>query len=221
MSDQLRKTARAIAGKYLSSGDPLGWFEDLYSQAEESVSIIPWADLEPNPNFIDWLDQHSCPAPCKAIKIGSGLGDDAEELSRRGFATTAFDISKSAIAWSKKRFPDSSVSYVTADLLSVPVEWKSRFGFVLESYTLQVLPPDLRAFAIECIASLVAPEGMLLVIARGREPTAPKGEMPWPLTREELSLFKDHGLSEVIFEDYLDSEKPPVRRFRVTYRKEA
>lgn len=52
MSDQLRKTARAIAGKYLSSGDPLGWFEDLYSQAEESVSIIPWADLEPNPNFI-------------------------------------------------------------------------------------------------------------------------------------------------------------------------
>jgi len=57
--------------------------------------------------------------------------------------------------------------------------------------------------------------------ARGREPTAPKGEMPWPLTREELSLFKDHSLKELIFEDYLDREKPPVRRFRVTYRKEA
>lgn len=221
MSDELRKTARAIAHKHLRSGDPLGWFEDLYSQAEENVSIIPWADLKPNANFIDWLDHHSCPPPCEAIKIGSGLGDDAEELSRRGFTTTAFDISKSAIAWSKKRFPRSSVSYVTADLFSLPVEWKSRFGFVLESYTLQVLPPDLRATAIQCVASLVAPEGMLLVIARGREPTAPKGEMPWPLTREELSLFKDHGLKELIFEDYLDSEKPPVRRFRVTYRKEA
>ena len=56
---------------------------------------------------------------------------------------------------------------------------------------------------------------------RGREPTAPKGEMPWPLAREELSLFKNHGLSEVIFEDYLDGEKPPVRRFRATYRKKA
>lgn len=41
--------------------------------------------------------------------------------------------------------------------------------------------------------------------------------MPWPLTKEELSLFEDHGLKKVFLEDYLDSEEPPVRRFRATY----
>ncbi len=95
----LRASARQIAYKYLKAGDPLGWFEELYSRAGDDVSVIPWADLTPNPNLIDWLE-HSHGAPFgKALKVGCGLGDDAEELVRRGFETTAFDISTSAIAW--------------------------------------------------------------------------------------------------------------------------
>ena len=217
MSETQRATAREIAHKHLDSGDPLGWFEELYSQADEDSSIIPWADLEPNPNLIDWLNQSGTAHSGLAIKIGSGLGDDAEELSRRGFETTAFDISESAIAWSRKRFPKSSVSYIVADLFFAPIEWKVRYDFVLESYTLQVLPPSLRAKAVRCITSFVAPTGTLLVIARGREPSDPEGNMPWPLTREEMSLFEAHGLKEVSFEDFMDSENPPVRRFRATY----
>ena len=217
MSETQRAFAREIAHKHLDSGDPLGWFEELYSQADEDSSIIPWADMEPNPNLIDWLNQSGTAHSGLAIKIGSGLGDDAEELSRRGFETTAFDISESAIAWSRKRFPKSSVSYIVADLFFAPIEWKVRYDFVLESYTLQVLPPSLRAKAVRCIASFVAPTGTLLVIARGREPSDPEGNMPWPLTREEMSFFEAHGLKEVSFEDFMDSENPPVQRFRATY----
>lgn len=220
MSDTQRKIAREIAHKHLSSGDPLGWFEALYSRAAENVSLLPWADLKPNPNLVDWLNKNSSLLVCRAIKIGSGLGDDAEELARYGFDTTAFDISESAIEWSRQRFPHSSVSYVVADLFTAPVEWKSGFDFVLESYTLQVLPPDLREQAIQCIASFVAPGGTLLVIARGRASTEPEGKMPWPLTIEELARFKGHGLTEVAFEDFMDTETPPVRRFRVCYHKE-
>jgi hypothetical protein len=88
---------------------------------------------------------------------------------------------------------------------------------VLESYTLQVLPHDLRDRAVEAISSFVAPGGTLLVIARGRERDEPEGKMPWPLTREELALFQTLELSEKSFEDYMDNEEPPVRRFRVTY----
>ena len=122
MSETQRATAREIAHKHLDSGDPLGWFEDLYSQADEKSSIIPWADLEPNPNLIDWLNQNGTAHSGLAITIGSGLGDDAEELSRRGFETTAFDISESAIAWNRKRFAKSSVSYFVADLFSAPID---------------------------------------------------------------------------------------------------
>ena len=220
MSETRRATAREIAHKHLVSGDPLSWFEDLYSRASEDTAIIPWADLKPNPNFIDWLNQQRVVGSGRAIKVGSGLGDDAEELSRRGFKTTAFDISESAIAWSRKRFPQSSVSYVVTDLFSKPTEWEAKFDFVLESYTLQVLPPNLRADAARCIASFVATGGTLLVIARGREPNEPEGKMPWPLTKDELSLFETQGLKKVTFEDYMDSEDPPVRRFRATYRRE-
>jgi hypothetical protein len=88
---------------------------------------------------------------------------------------------------------------------------------VLESYTLQVLPPALRTDAIRCIASFLSPGGTLLVIARGREPGDAEGKMPWPLTKQELALFRNHGLTQVSFEDYMDNEAPPVRRFRATY----
>ena len=82
------------------------------------------------------------------------------------------------------------------------------------------LSPNIRADAVRCIASFVAPGGTLLVVARGREPNESEGKMPWPLTKDELSLFKTGGLKEVFFEDYMDSEDPPVRRFRATYRRE-
>ena len=101
MSETQREIAREIAHKHLDSGDLLGWFEDLYSLADEESSIIPWADLKPNPNLIDCLNQNGDAHSGLAINIGSGLGDDAEELSRYGFKTTAFDISASAIAMAR------------------------------------------------------------------------------------------------------------------------
>jgi ubiquinone/menaquinone biosynthesis C-methylase UbiE len=221
MNETQRANAREIAHKHLDLGDPLGWFEDLYSQADEESSIIPWADLAPNPILIDWLNQSGTAYSGRAIIIGSGLGDDAEELSRRGFETTAFDISESAIAWSRKRFPKSSVSYIVTDLFSTPIEWKAMFDLVIESYTLQVLPPDLRAKAVRCICSFIAPHGTMLVIARGREPSDPEGKMPWPLTKEEMSLFETYGLKKVSLEDFMDSDEPPVRRFRAIYYNES
>jgi hypothetical protein len=55
------------------------------------------------------------------------------------------------------------------------------------------------------------------VIARAADETDPRGEMPWPLTRSELGHFTKIGLRELSLEDYMDSEDPPVRRFRVLY----
>jgi len=220
MTKKTRVTARELAQRHIENGDPLGWFEALYAKAGDDPSIIPWADLAPNPNFVKWIEkQGMAGAGRKALKIGCGLGDDAEELSRRGFDTTAFDISPTAISWCRRRFPKSAVCYAVADLFRTPDEWANAFDFVLESYTLQVLPSSLREEAIRRVANFVAPNGTLLVIARGREPGESEGKMPWPLTREEMAVFRDVGLTELHFEDYLDNETPPVRRFRATYRR--
>ena len=201
MSEYQRETAREIALHHLQNEDPLGWFEDLYVTAQGDVSIIPWADLTPNPNLLTWLDPQSVHGQGKrALEVGCGLGDDAEELERQGFATTAFDISPTAIDWCRRRFPTSSVNYVTADLFTAPQDWVDGFDFVLESYTLQVLPPKLRLEAMRHIASFVSRGGTLLVIARGRDPSDPEGKMPWPLTKNELEVFRTSGLKEISFE---------------------
>ena len=57
MAGENRATARELAQQHLAAGDPLGWFDALYS-ADDSA-IIPWADLEPNPNVVGWLESRS------------------------------------------------------------------------------------------------------------------------------------------------------------------
>jgi SAM-dependent methyltransferase len=217
-----RTRARALADEYIRKGDPTGWFEPLYREGASGKSSVPWVDLCPNPYLLGFWHSHPQETAGKsALVIGSALGDDPEQLAAWGFHTTAFDISETAIRTTLKRYPNTKVKYLTADLLSPPPSLHRNFDFVFEANTLQVLPPDLRPGAIENIARFLCPGGLLLVIARGREPSDPEGQMPWPLTRVELSAFKSAGLEELSFEDLLhleDPSEPPVRRFRVLYR---
>jgi SAM-dependent methyltransferase len=220
MKEQARARARQLAQEFAQRGDATGWFETLYTQAQGNEQAIHWADMEVNPNLVGWLDRRSAQGKGKlALVVGCGLGDDAEELAHRGFEVVAFDIAPTAIAWCRKRFPHSPVEYVVADVFDPPSAWQGSFDFVLEAYTLQVLPADVRGKAMACIAGLLAEEGTLLVICRGRSPQDPSGEMPWPLTTEELNVFKSAGLRQVQCEDYFDQEEPPKRRFRVEYQR--
>jgi len=81
----------------------------------------------------------------------------------------------------------------SADFLTVrrprSVIAPARFDFVLESYTLQVLPPAIRPSAIGKVTDLVREGGLLLVIARAREEHELEGQMPWPLTRREFEEY--------------------------------
>jgi len=215
-----RARARELAEEYLNRGDPKGWFEHLYREAEEGNATVPWADCRPNPGLLAFWERQTISSVGKtALTIGCGFGDDAEQLAAWGFQTTAFDVSESAIRSCRQRFPDSKVDYTTADLLRPPDDWIGLFDFVLEAYTLQVLPTYLREQAMQCISSLVRNGGQLLVIARGRDEQDPISQMPWPVTRCELDTFKHFGFEEISFEDYFDLESPPVRRFRGVYKK--
>ena len=215
-----RAFARELAAESISRGKPLEWFETLYRLAESEESVIPWADMTVNPNLTTWLERNRIEGTeRKALIVGCGLGDDAEALASLGFQLTAFDISPTCIEWCQRRFPNSPVEYSVADLFSPPSSWQRGFDFVFEAYTLQVLPDDLRSRAIRHIAGFVATEGTLLVIARGRSEGDNPGMMPWPLMRSELAEVSSCGLKEANFEDYVDTEDPPVRRFRIEYRK--
>jgi SAM-dependent methyltransferase len=215
-----RTRARELAAEFIRSGDPTGWFEPLYQEAEAGKSVVPWANLCTNPHLLGFWKAHPQSTAGKlTLVIGSGLGDDAEQLATWGYRVTAFDISETAIRTTCRRFPNTDVKYVAANLLEPPLTWHRTFDFVFEANTLQVLPAGLRPRAMGKIAGFLRPGGLLLVIARGREPSNPEGQVPWPLTRTELSAFTAADLEELSFEEFPDLEEPGVRRFRVLYRR--
>jgi SAM-dependent methyltransferase len=209
-----RAEARLLAG----DGQSTEWFEELYARAEDGAAVVPWADLEPNPLLTGWVERREVAGPGRAVVVGCGYGDDAEYVAGLGFAVTAFDISPTAVERARRRFPDSAVTYVAADLLDPPAEWLGAFDLVVEVYTVQVLQGPARTTAIARVADLVAPGGTLLVLARAREDGEP-GRMPWPLDRAEIARFGADTLSEVAVELVLDDEEPPVRRWVAQFRR--
>ena len=214
-----RERARELARNYLREGRFLEWFEALYASSGGNAEVVPWADGKPNPHLVEWMTAAGPPAPgSRALVVGCGLGDDAEFLAARGLEVTAFDLSPSAIAWCRRRFPDTRVDYLAADLLDPPPQWRRRFNLVFEAYTLQSLPPDMLGRSVARIADFVAAAGRLLVVTRARDENELLDGPPWPLTRAALQALVAEGLQEVDFRDFLDRrEDPPVGRFFALY----
>jgi SAM-dependent methyltransferase len=216
--EKARERTKEIAAEFRERGDVLGWFDALYSESAGDTSKIPWADLEPNHYFKTWADKTGLKGEGRtALVVGCGLGDDAKLLSDLGFKVTAFDISPTAIEWAKKLYADANIDFRSADLFAAPAEWKNAFDFVLEIYTIQPLPLQMRTQVIDSIASFVAENGTLVVVTRGREDDEEPDELPWPVSRADLSRFGERGLSQTSFEIMPSEEEGEPDRFVVAY----
>jgi SAM-dependent methyltransferase len=211
-----RERVRSFAAEALARGEPLAWFEQVYASAADEAAI-PWADLAPNPELVEWLETHDA-SPGRALVVACGLGDDAEELARHGYEVTAFDLAPSAIAWCRRRFPQSPVAYVVANALAPPPEWEGAFDLVFEAYTLQSLPEQLRKGVAATVVRSLAPAGVAVAVARGRDEDERVEGPPWPLTPAELRGLLP-GLDEVALDDRVDSTG--IRRLRLVVRRPA
>lgn len=216
-----RERTKQIQEEFAEKGDALGWFDALYKEASGDNEKIPWADLEPNRFFVEFAEKTNLKGDNrKALVVGCGLGDDARYLYDLGFNVTAFDISATAINWARKIHQDTDIKFVVADLFNPPQSWYQAFEFVLEVYTIQPLPLSMRPQVIDAIANFVKfPDGKIVVVTRGREDDEEPLELPWALSRQDLSRFAENGLKETYFEDILDDEEPPMRRFVVEFTK--
>lgn len=191
-----KPTINQLVEEALAQNQPADWFEKLYAQAAGNPEEVPWAKLQPNPHLLEWIEKFTVTEANKqALVIGCGLGDDAEAISAPGFDVTAFDISSTAIAWCQRRFPDSNVKYLVADLFNLDSQWRQKFDLVLSSRTVQSLPIYVRPQVISLICDLVGPGGILLVITQVRPTETPPPGPPWPLSTAELDLFSSYGLS--------------------------
>ena len=214
--DRLRRLA-AQAGEQ----DPTGWFEQLYAAAREGSVALPWDRGTPNPLLSDWTSRRMIDGHGRtALVVGCGPGSDAEHLAGLGFATTAFDVSPSAVATARERHPGTRVHYAVADLLALPEAWRAAFDVVVESLTVQSLPVPWHERAIAAVCSLVAPGGTLVVIAGARGDDEEAGGPPWLLTRVEVEMFSSGDLEPVAVEELQAPDPGPgSRRWRLELRR--
>jgi SAM-dependent methyltransferase len=191
-------------------------FEEIYLRAGPDFGAIPWASLAPHPALVAWLDAGLVPAAGRALIVGCGLGDDAEEAARRGYQVTAFDLSPTAIRDGRERFPGSAVDYQVADLFRLPASWHAAFALVVEIRTLQSLPLAQRADAAAAIAATLGPGGWLFVHCLGRDDGERAGGRPWPVSPSELAAFATAGLRQAQFREQ-PAGPGQSRSFTVSY----
>ncbi len=216
--EEIRKHTEELARSFIEKGDPTGWFDALYAEAEGNNEHIPWADLEPNRFLKTWAENADLQGNGRnALVVGCGLGDDAKFLDELGFRVTAFDVSPKAIEWARKLHKETDIVFQTADLFDAPEEWQNVFDFVLEVYTIQALPLDLREKTIDAISSFVAENGELIVVTRGREDDEEPEGLPWALSHKDLSRFETNGLKQANLTEMLGDEEEPIRRFVVEF----
>lgn len=212
---------RNFAHASLASGDLTGWFERLYAAAEDGEEVVPWDRGAPHWLLVEWAERCELDGRGKrAVVIGSGLGEDAEYLARRGFATAGFDIAPTAIDAARRRFPGSPVQYLVADVLDPPVRWRGAFDLVVEIFTIQALPVSYRRQATHNVGTLVAPGGTLLVIAARDADDGDVDGPPWPLTRREIDAFAEYGIEPVRIEEIPLPDDPDAHRWRAEFRRE-
>ena len=217
-----RARARELAAEFAERGDSFGWFDAFYKEAGGDNGQIPWADLEPNKFFREWAEDVGLKGDGrKALVVGCGLGDDARYLHDLGFKVSAFDISATAIEWAKRLYGDRDIQFEVMDLFEPFRGWLGAFDFVLEVYTIQPLPMEMRERVIDSVAEFVAEDGELVVVTRGREDDEEPVQMPWPLSRQDLSRFEMHGFVQTDFEIYAGNPDEPDPRWVVAYRKAA
>jgi DNA-binding HxlR family transcriptional regulator/SAM-dependent methyltransferase len=215
IDDRGRADTWRLATASLAQGDATGWFEKLYAEAGQGHADVPWDRPSPSASLVEaGLPKGD---GRRALVVGCGLGRDAEYLGRLGYATTAFDISATAIRTARERHPDSPVDYRTADLLAPPPEWRQAFDLVVESNNVQALPRDLRVAATAGVAGFVAPGGTLLVLAAAAGEPSDDGP-PWPLTRAEVEAFARDGLRATSVEEIATPDDPLPARWRATFR---
>ena len=192
------------------------FFEGIYKQHENNHDNIPWARQDVNPLLQTYLDT-SIEHKGRALVIGCGLGDDAYALDNAGYNVVAIDISQTALDLASKRFLTSGIVFEKQDIFDMPEKYYEEFDFVFEALTIQSLPRKFREKMINAVVNTVSKDGKLLVVAH--QYNGNNDGPPWPLTQEEISLFKTCAMKELNFELVNETSGISDVKFRVLYTK--
>ena len=170
-------------------------------------------------------DQHGPPgararpgwrAGTHALIVACGLGDDAEEVSRRGYRVTAFDLVPAAIEHCRHAFRFGRQLRGRG-----PLPAARRLAPRLRpgggDRTLQSPPVTQRADAAAAIAGMVRPGGLCSRTGWDWRTAIRRWPRPGPVSRRELGAFTAAGLRETEWVDDATGSTSGRRTFTAVY----
>ncbi|MFF4442017.1 class I SAM-dependent methyltransferase [Streptomyces sp. NPDC001621] len=111
------------------------------------------------------------PAPAVAVDIGSGTGRDAAALAQRGYQVVAVEPVPELREVAQRLYQSAGVRWVE-DCLPELSRLNEAFDVALLSAVWMHLPPAVRRAAMDRLAALLAPSGLLIIsLRRGAPPT--------------------------------------------------
>ncbi|HXV77093.1 MAG TPA: class I SAM-dependent methyltransferase [Candidatus Polarisedimenticolaceae bacterium] len=131
----------------------------------------------------------------RALDVGAGSGRDAVGLADRGFEVVAVEPAAGLRAEGRRRHPSPRIRWIDDALpeLSAVRNLELRFGLILLSAVWMHVPPAQRSGAVERLADLLAPAGLLVVTLRHGEPD--RGRSMHPVDGGGLTeLCRAHAL---------------------------
>ena len=119
-------------------------YDDRYKQIHEQD--LQWSSEMPSKIVADTIRSFSLPSDASILEIGCGEGRDAYALLKQGFDVLATDVSKEAVNFCKKKFPDFSEHFAVVDCVTETLNKKFDFIYAVAVVHMLVSDSDRDAF---------------------------------------------------------------------------
>ncbi|MGZ3418881.1 MAG: flavoprotein [Polyangiales bacterium] len=136
---------------------PSTW-DALHARAER-----PW-ELPLETELVDAIDAHVREGT-RVLDLGTGGGDVALAVARRGARVVATDVSEHALARAREADRDASVTWLRDDVTASSL--RTRFDVVIDRGCLHALPAHARAAWAKTVRATTHAGSLVLVVAHG------------------------------------------------------
>ena len=119
-------------------------YDDRYKQIHEQD--LQWSSEMPSKIVLETILAFSLSTNSKILEIGCGEGRDAYLLLTQGFDVLATDVSREAVSYCKKKFPDFAEHFQVVDCVTEKLGKKFDFIYAVAVIHMLVSDNDRNAF---------------------------------------------------------------------------
>lgn len=178
-------------------------WDELYRN--DAIEKLPWFFAELDPDLAKALDENGVKPGARVLDQGTGPGTQARELTRRGYAVTASDLSPHAIDYARRHAEGAKITFVVDDVLATKLT--GPFDAIFDRGCFHVFPPEARRAYVASMKKLLAPNGFLFLKTFSH--LQPGDQGPHRFTREAIhdafdADFEVLSIADTVYQGQLD-----------------